>query len=75
MKGAGLDKVLTRELKLESRERIPRTDGELRLTEWRPWVQTSSARSNLIGVFERWQKNTMHCLAPEMGEAFKEPPY
>ncbi len=54
-----IKKLVTQGLELESWERIPETDGELRLVEWRPWVEMPSTRTNLFGLFERWQKNTL----------------
>jgi hypothetical protein len=46
-------------------------DGELRLTDWAPWV--SSKTASQTGLFERWFDNHIRYLVPETGEIFKEP--
>jgi hypothetical protein len=55
------------------RSRIPETDGELRLTDWQPWVGIPPTETNQIGLFERWQKNSLRYLVPETGEVFNVP--
>jgi O-acetyl-ADP-ribose deacetylase (regulator of RNase III) len=70
---AKIKQLVARGLQLESWERISETDGELRLTDWRPWVGTSPTQAGQIGLLERWQKNAMRYLVPETGETFKAP--
>jgi O-acetyl-ADP-ribose deacetylase (regulator of RNase III) len=66
-------KLVLQALQLDSWERIPQTDGELRLADWRPWLQESETGGGHIGLFERWQKDCVRYLVPETGEIFKEP--
>jgi O-acetyl-ADP-ribose deacetylase (regulator of RNase III) len=52
---------------------ISQTDGELRLSDWFPWVAASSVNRGRTGLFERWQKNAIRYLVPETGEIFSVP--
>jgi O-acetyl-ADP-ribose deacetylase (regulator of RNase III) len=70
---AQIKKLLTDGLQLELWERIPETDGELHLTDWRPWVRIPPTETNQIGLFERWQKKSLRYLVPETGEVFDVP--
>ena len=58
-------------LELDSWEQIPKTDGEFRLVDWRPWIETPSTGADQVGLFDRWQKNALRYLVPETGETFK----
>jgi O-acetyl-ADP-ribose deacetylase (regulator of RNase III) len=60
-------------LQLKDWEKIQKTDGELRLTDWIPWVVAPSSAPGKAGLFERWQKNAIRYLVPETGEIFKVP--
>jgi hypothetical protein len=53
-------------LQLEYWERIPETDGELRLDDWRPWVVTPPTAGDHIGLFERWQKDKFPIWCPRL---------
>jgi hypothetical protein len=68
-----IKKLVVDGLHLESWERIPEADGELRLTDWQPWVGTPQIGSGQIGLFERWQKSSLRYLVPETGEIFRAP--
>jgi hypothetical protein len=68
-----IKKLVAQGLDLESWGRIAETDGELRLADWRPWIRMSPTRPDLIGLFERWQKNNVRYLVPETGEVFNVP--
>ena len=70
---AKIKKLVAQGLQLNAWERIPETDGELRLTDWRPWVGTRPTGTGQIGLFERWQKNALRYLVPETGEIFETP--
>jgi hypothetical protein len=52
-------------LQLDAWEWISDADGELQLGDW--------SRADQIGLFERWQKNTIRYLVPKTGEVFKVP--
>lgn len=67
-----IKKLVAQGLQLESWERIPKTDGELRLSDWRPWVGTPPNGGGQ-GLFERWHKNGLRYLVPETGEIFRAP--
>jgi len=54
-------------------KQISETHGELRLSEWIPWVVADSDATGQTGLFERWQKNTIRYLVPETGDVFKVP--
>jgi hypothetical protein len=60
-------------LQLDAWEWISDADGELQLGDWSPWVVTLSPTADQIGLFERWQKNTIRYLVPKTGEVFKVP--
>ena len=63
-KGQPSQRLVAQGLDLELWERIAETDGELRLADWRPWVRISSTGPDKIGLFERWQKNSLrYCLS------------
>ena len=68
-----IKELMLQSLQLNSWEKIPQTDGELRLTDWIPWVAASSSTTGKTGLFERWQKNAIRYLVPETGEVFKVP--
>lgn len=68
---AVITKCVMQGLQLDSWSRIPNADGELRLADWGPWVGTASPGTDQMGLFERWQKNTLRYLVPETGEIFK----
>ncbi len=68
-----INELMSQSLQLKDWERIPQTDGELRLAEWIPWVLASSSTTGKTGLFERWQKNYIRYLVPETGEVFKVP--
>jgi O-acetyl-ADP-ribose deacetylase (regulator of RNase III) len=70
---AKIKKLVAQGLHLELWERIPETDGELRLADWRPWVGIPPTGTDQIGLFERWQKNSLRYLVPESGEVFDVP--
>jgi O-acetyl-ADP-ribose deacetylase (regulator of RNase III) len=70
---AKIKKLVARGLNLELWERIAETDGELRLADWRPWVGIPPSGTDQIGLFERWQKNSLRYLVPETGEVFNVP--
>jgi O-acetyl-ADP-ribose deacetylase (regulator of RNase III) len=70
---AKIKKLVAQGLQLGSWERIPETDGDLRLVDWHPWVGTPPAEIGKIGLLERWQKNNLRYLVPETGEVFKMP--
>lgn len=70
---AKIKKLVLHGLHLESWERIAETDGELRLSDWQPWVRIPQAGSDQIGLLERWQKNSLRYLVPETGKVFKVP--
>jgi O-acetyl-ADP-ribose deacetylase (regulator of RNase III) len=70
---ADIRKLVVQGLHLGGWERISDADGELRLSDWTPWIVTSSATNGQTGLFERWQKNEIRYLVPETGEVFKAP--
>ena len=70
---ADIERLVTTGLQLLAWTRIGETDGELKLADWSPWVATSSETTNKVGLFERWQKNSIRYLVPETGEIFKLP--
>jgi hypothetical protein len=68
-----IKKLVGQGLQLEAWEWIPETDGELRLSDWRPWVGTPPTGGGQMGLFERWKKNDLRYLVPETGEIFRAP--
>jgi hypothetical protein len=70
---AKIKKLVAQGLNLELWERIAETDGQLRLADWRPWVGIPPSATDQIGLFERWQKNSLRYLVPETGEVFNVP--
>jgi hypothetical protein len=71
---AEIKKLITQSLDLDSWEQISKIDGELRLLDWRPWVETPSTTENgNFGLFNRWQQKTLHYLVPDTGETFELP--
>ena len=69
---AKIKKFVVEGLQLEAWEQVPQTDGELCLVDWRPWVGTAPTGTGQIGLFERWQKDSLRYLVPETGETFNE---
>jgi hypothetical protein len=51
---AEIKKLVVQSLQLDGWARISDADGELRLTDWSPWVVTSSATNGQTGLFEKW---------------------
>jgi O-acetyl-ADP-ribose deacetylase (regulator of RNase III) len=70
---AEIKDLVAQSLQLNAWARIPEADGDLRLTDWTPWIRVSSATSCRTGLFERWQGNSFRYLVPETGEVFKVP--
>jgi hypothetical protein len=68
-----IKKLMRQSLRLDAWAKIPEMDGNLRLTDWAPWVVALSSTAKKTGLFERWQKNVIRYLIPETGEVFKVP--
>jgi hypothetical protein len=68
-----IKELMVQGLQLDAWARISEADGELKLSDWIPWIATSSATTEQTGLFERWQKNAIRYLVPETGEVFKVP--
>jgi O-acetyl-ADP-ribose deacetylase (regulator of RNase III) len=69
---AEVKKLVVQGLQLDTWKMIFETDGELRLSDWRPWIATSSEVDERLGLFERWQGNCVRYLVPETGQVFEE---
>lgn len=67
---AEMRELVVQGLRLGAWASISQEKGELRLTDWIPWVMASSTAIGQTGLFERWQKDFIRYLVPETGEVF-----